>query len=111
MSFTRTTLGPGNPDATPHTRSVDDGPACGRPFQDAAAVLVDPEDEPDGVEDFDADPDDDPESEDEEDDDAEVDSVFFSLEPFEPFELLSFEPESFDADDDPFFAGSRLSLR
>ncbi|HST66521.1 MAG TPA: hypothetical protein VLM05_15155 [Mycobacteriales bacterium] len=93
---------------------MDDGPACGRPFQDAAAVLVDPEDEPDGVDDFDPDP----ESEDdEEDDDVEdEDSLFFSPEPepepLDPFEPLSFEPSFADAPfDDPDLAGSRLSLR
>jgi hypothetical protein len=94
---------------------VDDGSTCGQPFQDAAAVLVDPEDEPDDadvVEDdpfdddpfdddpFDDDPDDEPEPDESEEDD-DVDSAFF---PPEPLSL---------ADEDPFgaFAVSRLSLR
>ncbi|HEY6744620.1 MAG TPA: hypothetical protein VI357_02775 [Mycobacteriales bacterium] len=86
---------------------MDDGPACGRPFQDAAAVLVDPEDEPDVVEVFDADPDDEPEPDESEEDDDDADeegSVFFSPDP------LSLELPSF-ADDDLALAGSRLSFR
>jgi hypothetical protein len=84
---------------------VDDEPACGWPFQDAAALLVDPEDEPDDADTLDADPDEpDPDDASEDDDDAA--SLFFSPEP----------PELFD--DDPFddepledFAFSRLSVR
>jgi hypothetical protein len=76
---------------------VDDEPACGRPFQDAAALLVDPEDEPDDAEVFAADPDElDFDDSPEDDDDAA--SLFFSPEPF---------------GDDPLdaFAFSRLSVR
>jgi hypothetical protein len=78
--------------------------ACGRPFQDAAAVLVDPEDEPDDADVVEDDPfDDDPDDElepDESVEDDDVESAFFLP-----------EPSSF-ADDDPFddFAVSRLSL-
>src|SRR5205085_1337459 len=70
------------PDASAQKLSVDDGFACGQPFQDAAALLVDPEGEPDEPEpaglDDPVEPDDDPESEDEEDedDDAAEDSDF-----------------------------------
>jgi hypothetical protein len=111
-AFTRTTLGLRKPDGRSQTRSVDDGSPCGQPFQEAAALLVDPEDEPDGVEDFDADPE--PDESEEDDDDADEStffSVFFSPGPLS-FEPLSFEPLSFD--EDPFdadLADSRLSLR
>jgi hypothetical protein len=81
---------------------VDDELACGWAFQDAAALLVDPEDEPDDAEAFAADPDEaDPDNSLEDDDDAA--SLFFSPEPFDedPF------------DDEPLeaFAFSRLSVR
>jgi hypothetical protein len=88
------------PDTRVRKQSVDDGSACGRPFQDAAALLVDLEDEPDAVEGDDPDePDDDPES-DEEDDDAEDDSDFLP----DPLSLLF---------DDPFEerSAARLSVR
>jgi hypothetical protein len=81
---------------------VDDEPACGRPFQDAAALLVDPEDEPDDAEVFAADPDGlDFDDSPEDDDDAA--SLFLSPEPFgdDPF-----DDEPLDA-----FAFSRLSVR
>jgi hypothetical protein len=86
LPFTHLTLERHERDGRPESRSVDDEPACGRPFQDAAALLVDPEDAPDEAEAFDADPDDpDPDDSPEEDDDAA--SLFFSPEPFgdEPF--------------------------
>jgi hypothetical protein len=80
---------------------VDDGSACGQPFQDAAALLVDPEDEPDGVLAGDSDElVDEPESDDEEDDDAGDDSDFLPDEP----SLPSAEP-----DEDR--SGVRLSVR
>jgi hypothetical protein len=87
---------------------VDDGRACGRPFQDAATLLLDPEepDEPDPAEPDDDDPDDvlDPEApvdepepdESEEDEDA----AFWSLLP------LSFPSLVAAA-----FGFSRLSVR
>ena len=65
-------------------------------------MLVDPEDEPDDVEAFDADPDEpDPDDSPEDDDDAA--SLFFSPEPF--------DDDSFG--DEPLvdFAFSRLSVR
>jgi hypothetical protein len=107
VPFTHPTLGSGEPDARPRRQVVDDGRACGRPFQDAAALLLDPEepDEPDPAEPDDDDPDDvlDPEEpvdepdpdESEEDDDA----TFCSLLP------LSF-PSLVAA-----FGFSRLSVR
>ena len=102
LPFTHVTLERHERDGRPQSRSVDDERACGRPFQDAAALLVDPEDVPDDAEAFDADPDDpDPDDSPEDDDDAA--SLFFSPEPF---------------DADPFgeepledFAFSRLSVR
>jgi hypothetical protein len=80
---------------------VDDGSACGQPFQDAAALLVDPEDEPDPVEAFAEDPDE-PDPDDVEDDDDAA-SLFFSPEPFDD------DPSG----DEPFddFAFARLSVR
>jgi hypothetical protein len=107
LPFTHVTLDRHERDGRPGLGSVDDESACGRPFQDAAALLVDPEDEPDDAEAFDADPDDpDPDDSPEDDDDAA--SLFFSPEPFDG------EP----SDDDPFddepledFAFSRLSVR
>ena len=102
LPFTHPTLERHERDGRPESRSVDDEPACGRPFQDAAALLVDPEDVPDDAEAFDADPDD-PEPDDSPEDDDDAASPFFSPEPF---------------DDDPFgdepledFAFSRLSVR
>jgi hypothetical protein len=81
---------------------VDNETACGRPFQDAAALLVDPEDEPDvpEVDDDESEEDDDDEDVDDEEED---DSLFADPEPLS-FALLSFAPE--DA-----FALSRLSFR
>lgn len=99
LAFTVQTLERWNQDGSPYLRSVDDGSACGRPFQDAAALLVDPEDEPDDADPVLAEPDDDLD-ESPEDDDA--DSLFFSPEPFgDPF-----GDEPLDA-----FAFSRLSVR
>jgi hypothetical protein len=101
LASTRLTLERHERDGRPYSRSVDDEPACGQPFQDAAALLVDPEDEPDDVGAFDADPDE-PEPDDSpEDDDAA--SLFFSPEPFD--EAPS-RDEPLDA-----FAFSRLSVR
>jgi hypothetical protein len=83
-------------------RSVDNEPVCGRPFQDAAALLVDPEDEPDDAGTFAADPDEpDPDDAPEDDDDAA--SLFFSPEPF--------DDDPFDDEPPEDFAFSRLSVR
>lgn len=93
-------------------QSVDNVLPCGQPFQEAAAVLVDPEDEPEDVDDFDAEPGDEPEPDESEEDDDDDDSTFFSVF-FSPaplsFAPLSFAPPSFG--DDAVFAASRLSLR
>ena len=82
---------------------MDDGWACGRPFQDAAALLVDPKDEPDDADPLVAEPVDDPDESPEDDD---VDSLFFSPEPFgDPF------GDPFDGEPLEALAFSRLSVR
>jgi hypothetical protein len=83
-------------------RSVDDELACGRPFQDAAALLVDTEDEPDEADTFDADPDE-PDPDDSPEDDDDAPSLFFSPEPF--------GDDPFDGEPVEDFAFSRLSVR
>jgi hypothetical protein len=83
-------------------RSVDNGSSCGRPFQEAAALLVDPEGEPDDAEPLEVDDEPEPEPEplEDDDDDDAADSAFFSPEPFEE-----------DEDEESAFAFSRLSVR
>jgi hypothetical protein len=75
---------------------VDDRRACGRPFQDAAALLLDPEEEPD------AEPDEElavPDDEEVDDADAEDESCLVAEAPSAP---------SFPA---AVFGASRLSVR
>jgi hypothetical protein len=82
--------------ARPRTMSVDDRRACGRPFQDAAALLLDPEEEPD------AEPDEElPVPDDEEVDDADA----------EDESCLVAEPPSAPAFAAAVFDASRLSVR
>jgi hypothetical protein len=102
LPFTPSTLERAEQDGRGYSRSVDDGLACGRPFQDAAALLVDPEDEPDDAEAFAVDPDEpDPDDSPEDDDDAA--SLFFSPAPFDD------EPSG--AEPSGALAFSRLSVR
>ncbi|MFL5911963.1 MAG: hypothetical protein ACJ73E_09965 [Mycobacteriales bacterium] len=92
MALTGSTLGSREPDARGRRQLVDDGRACGRLFQDAAILVLDPEepDEPDPVEPDADDPDDD------------------VLDPEEPVD----EPEPADSeeDDDAFCSLLPLSL-
>ena len=106
LPFTHRTLDRHERDGRSRSLTVDDEAACGRPFQDAAALLVDPEDEPDDAAAFAADPDEpdpDPDPDDSPEDDVEAASLFFSPEPFD-------DDRSDDAPLDDF-AFSRLSVR
>ncbi len=108
MAFTGQTLGSVGLAARLGEQSVDGRRACGQPFQEAAALLVDPEDEPDDPAPDELDPDADgvepePEPDDSEEDDDD-DSVFFCPPPSPAFASFASLPVG-------TFAASRLSVR
>ena len=124
VASTRATLGSRDASASGRREVVDDCRACGRPFQDAATFLLDPEepdepdpaepDEPDPAEPYDDDPaepdDDDPDDDDPDDDDPDDDDpdddVLDAEEPVDEPE----PPESEEDDDAAFCSPLPLSF-